>query len=314
MVSCVSATPAGIQPTATAGINGYQTSQRMTPSASLPTSTPVLSVTQTTPTTVISVVTRTVIPTHQSPPTATPSPTFTPGEGVELVRELLATNSNCELPCWWGFYPGRVLTLANIDLAMRMPYRLISDSIIGFAIHYPDHDAVAGFDYHVDVDSILIAGTISEIQVSVSTTTLKPSVGIAKDWQAFELQRVLNKFGTPTEVRIHATTVTPERDTPLLYSIDILYAEKGIAIHYIGDLKQHAGQYVICPSLSTVRGISLLLTDSGDIAGFKNSLSRWTFYDNAISSTIQDAVGMSPADLHNLLKKSADACIAMPNK
>lgn len=51
-------------------------------------------------------------PTPKPPtPTVTPSPTMAPtltaDQEQSLVLDLLQNNAGCQLPCWWGFMPGK---------------------------------------------------------------------------------------------------------------------------------------------------------------------------------------------------------------
>ena len=39
-------------------------------------------------------------------PSWTPLPTTLPDDVQKMVEELLVTNRNCELPCYWGIVPG----------------------------------------------------------------------------------------------------------------------------------------------------------------------------------------------------------------
>lgn len=298
LVSCMAATPVVIQ----------QIPSGVSPTASLPPKKPALTRTaQATPTRPAPS-TPSAMPATVTPPTGTPPPPLTPVEGAKLVKELLLTNGNCELPCWWGIYPGEALTPANLELALRTPYHRMTDGFIDFAVDYIGADTLASFDYQVSVVVVLTTGVVSEIKVSSETATAKPSATFAKDWQALALHRMLTKFGQPTEVRLAYNEVAPNRYAPLLFSLDVIYADQGIAIHYTGDLQRRAGRYIVCPSLSNVRSISLFLSASGDEARFKDQLRNWSRYNVDYSSPIQDVTAMSVADFYTTLRDMPNAC------
>lgn len=182
------------------------------------------------------------------------------------------------------------------------------DNLIDFAVDYAGNDIVTGFDYQVSVAAILTTGVVSEIHVSAETLSAKPSATFAKDWQALALHRMLTKFGQPTEVRLAYNEVAPEPGAPFLFSLDVIYADKGIAIQYNGDLQRRAGKFYICPSLPGVRSIVLLLAGPGNETRFWDHLREWSWMNIEYTSPIQDVTSMSVADFYSTLRDYPGVC------
>ena len=301
VVSCMAATPVAVQ----------QISSEVSPTASSLPSQPVPTRTaQATPTRPAPS-TPSAMPATVTPPTGTPPPTLTPVEGAKLVKELLATNSDCELPGWWGIHPGEPLSDANVSLFLSAPYHDnydISDTRVGLAFEYTKNRSSAGLDYNVDVTAILTAGVVSQVVVGSSVLDAGTSAQFAQDWQALALHRVLTKFGMPSEVRLSANEYIPEEGAPFLFRLNVIYADKGIAIQYHGYLQRRAGKLMLCPALSHVNEINLLLTSPGNGAQFYDYLREWPQMSIEYTSPIQDNSTLSLTDFYSMFRDSPNAC------
>lgn len=251
------------------------------------------------------------MPATIAPPTDTPPPPLTPVEGAKLVKELLLTNGNCELPCWWGIHPGEPLSDANVNLFLSAPYHDnydISDTRVGLAFEYTKNRSSASLDYNVDVTAILTEGVVSQVVVGSSVLDAGTSAQFAKDWQPFALHRVLTRFGVPSDVRLTANEYIPEEGAPFLFTLIVIYADKGIAIQYSGYLQRRAGKLMLCPALSHVNEINLLLASPGNGAQFYDYLREWPRMSIEFTSPIQDNSTLSLTDFYSMFRDSPNAC------
>lgn len=235
-------------------------------------------------------------------------PSLGPTEGAKLVKELLATNGNCELPCWWGIHPGEPLSDANISLFLRAPFHSISDTRVDFGFEYNKSRSSPGFDYSAGATAILTEGVVSQVVVGSSVLDAGTSAQFAKDWQPFALHRVLTRFGMPSEVRLSANEYIPEEGAPFLFTLNVIYADKGIAIQYSGYLQRRAGKLMLCPALSHVNDINLLLTSPGNGAQFYDHLREWPRMSIEYTSPIQDNSTLSLTDFYSMFRDSPNAC------
>lgn len=242
-------------------------------------------------------------------------PALGPTEGIKLVKELLVTNGNCELPCWWGIHPGEPLSDANVSLFLSAPYHDnydISDTRVGLAFEYTKNRSSAGLDYYVGVTAILTKEVVSRMRVSSRVLDIGTSAQFTQDWQALALHRVLARFGMPSEVRLSANDFAPEPGVPFLFTLNVIYADKGIAIQYNGYLQRRAGKLMLCPALSHVTEINLLLASPGNEAQFWDQLREWSQMLIEYTSPIQDVTSMSVTDFYNTLRDSPNACFNPP--
>ena len=305
VASCSASTPIAVQSTLTA----ENIASATTPHVDSPTQ-------QATVTNVPAEITPTTRPTQAVVPTHTPVPMSLPNsESAKLIKDLLATNANCELPCWWGIQPGSLLIATNIDPITRTLSHHLTDDVLDISVNNSDKDVVTGLEYQVNVAFALSATKVSEIRVHGGSPAdiPPPGWGFGNDWHKYAPHQVLTKLEMPNEVRLSA--VEFPSSNVLFFTLDVIYPDKGIAIHYNGFGHKHGAQYMICPTLSGDAGfdgvttVDLLLTSSGDVERFNDSLSRWTPYKTQGTLPIRDAIGLSVGDFYKQFKDDVpDAC------
>src|SRR3990172_323544 len=59
-------------------------------------------------------------PTTMPRPTISPAPTLTAEQQEAYIVDMLKTNGDCKLPCWWGIMPGEA-TLQSLQDQFRLP-------------------------------------------------------------------------------------------------------------------------------------------------------------------------------------------------
>ena len=200
-----------------------QTSQ---PTLIVPSSTPV----PVTPTSILSIT-----------PTAEPVATLTIAERNATLQELMVTNGNCELPCWWGIELGSRLEDIEQRLAGQgMPwlgdgfsYEVESDQMRVFSLGYFD-ETLENPTYTLNVDTELhelnnsLAHMYIRVQRPVSELGKQEFV---RDWEQYYLDSFLQQHGKPSEVYIHVITFADFMEIPDFF-LTLLYEEKGFAITY----------------------------------------------------------------------------------
>ena len=235
-------------------------------------------------------------------------PTLGPTEGTKLVKELLRTNGHCELPCWWGIRPGEPLSDAQISLIFQAPFHRITDTRIDFGFEYGKSRSSLDFDYSVGAAVFLTDGVISQVSVASSVLDAGTSAQFAQDWQPFALQRMLTRFGVPSDVRLAANEYIPEEGAPFLFQLTVIYADKGIAIQYNGFLQKRADKLMLCPALSHVTDINLQLTRQGNAAQLWDQLRKLTLMNIDYADPLQDRSALSLTDFYTTFRDAPDAC------
>jgi hypothetical protein len=141
-------------------------------------------------------------PIHTLALPTTPCPVFTADERRALARRMLETNSDCELPCWWGITPGetrwqeviRFLGLRGTD--SHEPGRRVHD------IMYVPLDPYRPSDYGVRLIITEYDGVVQFIEVRSEMFVGRISENFAQDWHRYSLDQVLTQYGAPSQVYI----------------------------------------------------------------------------------------------------------------
>ncbi len=175
--------------------------------------------------------------------TPLPTPTLTSEQKTLLLTELMASNSTCELPCWWGITPGE--DTINVVPEIVLP--------TGLVVRDDGQRVLGGIQYSIDVRFNIHDKLINYIQVYALNQYGLPE----NDWTQYYLSSVLNHYGKPSRIQVFA----PWRPDPgpLSYDLLLFYDDLGFVIEYIGlaeEIDIETGR--ACPHL-TPSSINLVL-------------------------------------------------------
>ncbi|MCL5998755.1 MAG: hypothetical protein M1546_22265, partial [Chloroflexi bacterium] len=274
--------------------------------------------------------TPTVVPVTPSPsaPAPTPYPTLGPDESTQFAQGMLKSNGGCDLPCLWGIEPGKPITTSSLEMVAEQRFHVTGDGFTRFNLQ----STIAGngeteqYNYLISVDIALQDGLVSSIEMDGDRRIGEATKVFQRDWQSFSLQRILTKYGKPSRVMLAAYDATTERNTPFLFSLEVVYEQKGVAIRYDGALLGTPGAARVCPSLAYVHHIGLLLAQPDQPEQYKTLLDAWNgapttealqqslgmtvegYYDNYLPS-LQQAAGMTIDRFYATLRRSPTACL-----
>lgn len=236
-----------------------------------------------------------------------------PDEDAQLPT-LLATNSGCELPCWWGITPG-VSSIEDVQaLAFKYGKALriqefdseLTAREIGI---FGGHDPVS-LDYVVVPQFFVEDGTVvSYISVRGEAPQWRRSQNLTRDWQRYSLTSTLARFGVPSRVLLaYDHLICGDK-----YHLGVAYDNRGIFIQYSSE-GQHSENdtMVLCPSPEKVANFRLVLAVPD--AEFEDGVSiRCGNGCNAVSlDTITD---MSTETFYRTyVDANSSACITVPEK
>jgi len=165
--------------------------------------------------------TSTPSPTATASPTitSTPVPTLTADKMQALVRKMLQDNGGCELPCWWGFTPGKTAwqVAENFFLSHGKKIGEYDNSqvtVYTVDFYIPNHGSRINQDYYTingDVIDVIIARAVPAVhdeQLDYGDAQL------AGDWSLYMLPQMLTTYGQPSEVLLETFTGTPDGGRP----------------------------------------------------------------------------------------------------
>jgi hypothetical protein len=233
------------------------------------------------------------------------------------IFDLLQGNLECELPCWWGIYPGKS-ELIELESFFEV-YGNANNSYIDYDNNiaeisfFMDPPGLFLSNFYVAADN-KINKIIVYTQLRDSNNDYNALYGDQKYFEIIEnylLNNILEKYGIPSRVLIRSFRPSPSWfDTQTL----IYYPSNGIMIQYNSEnsLVINDGQEYImtCPLHGFV---SLLLFDPSDnysieelvqefgyFSEYKDldlvtSFSLEDFYKNNLKSTCEDPI-ITPAE------------------
>ena len=185
-------------------------------------------------------------------PTLTPLPTLAAQERETRIRELLKTNGDCELPCWWGITPGRTTWAATRQFIMQMRGRT-SDT--------PYHDGsighgVGGFDtndIYTRVGILEREGVVDSVEVDVEGHYNQ--LVFQEDWEYYSLARILAIYGEPSRVWIQLAAGPVMPGSTMGYGVWLFYDHLGFLVRYGGSGVVVQPIYHVYPTLRGPGGI-----------------------------------------------------------
>ena len=158
-------------------------------------------------------------PTRTAVPSMTPYSTIPPTEAYQLMQDFMLAPPKCDLPCWWGFEPGKsTLTELHQSLSPFMPFyegRDPNGTLESIEIWNSSRKAGEPI-----VDFILDGQTVESIQVDSLGGTFA---------QGYDLATLLKSYGRPDQVCISLEDSYSDRPLMLL---SMTYASKGIEVSY----------------------------------------------------------------------------------
>lgn len=155
-------------------------------------------------------------------PRPTPRPTLTADEEYDYVRKMLATNGECELPCWWGITPGETSRSTVRD------WFIATDGLY-FELPHSERP----FDYYISQTFSYSDGLVESITVMGESARGYAPESFPQDWQRYAPEQVLTRYGKPSQVYLHLMPPI-EANAPVYYTLWLVYDQLGFYILYEG--------------------------------------------------------------------------------
>ena len=265
------------------------------PTGKVLTSPTISSAKDATPTTAPSVtISVTSLPTLGSSPSATSVPILDKKSAELRIAELMRTNSNCSVPCFWGITPGIT------DVSQALNYlQPISNKKLKTPIDTKMYDFWGRYLYNQDIIKVdigfhAIGQDVENLNVKVSG--LQDERVTTEGWLAFRPDSMLKTYGAPERVSVIMGQGPEGR---LGYEMILLYPSQKMYIKYSGN------QLVILPQ-KIIHACPLM---NNNISDFELGLGK---YDESILTQgveITQLTTMSmPKFYQVMLMKPNEAC------
>jgi hypothetical protein len=269
----------------------------------------------------------TLTPFAGSTPIPTAIVTLPTKDGYLLLLQLLSTNGECRLPCWWDITPGKS---GSLDVQSKWTpllgtaeYADLSGTEtghIGFRYRPDNLEILIGITYFVSSDTSLIES------IWVNTKTLRKIEGgneIVYDAESYKdalriwmLPDVFSRYGPPAQVIISTEIINAEPNSPDLLRIWLLYPEHGAIVRYTTPADVIGGTIHACPLNSFV---DIWLSPANDKQIYEKNMSDLTgvqWKDAETSSPffkpVEEATGETLNEFYQTFKKPTEVCLETP--
>lgn len=251
-----------------------------------------------------------------APPSLTPPPHPAPISKEEraFVREMLATNGGCELPCWWGITPGADRWSDVQDRLGLSPEQgwLWPDGARLHEIIYGDlmYPPPPPYGYYIHIDFIERNEIVQSIHVSAEVVQRTTPERFATDWRRYSLDQVLTRYGEPSQVMLELWPNPPEPYYP--YRLFLFYEERGFLIRYEGPAIP--GETLeVCPDFKQVTRLDLWLQSPLEKRPLLELAYSVDPYERAQMLPLEEATGMDVRTFYETFQRAgATVCLKSP--
>jgi hypothetical protein len=201
----------------------------------------------------------TTAPSEQSPslsttgfistPSQVPVPIITkssPPDPDKQLLELVQTNGQCDLPCWWGVNLG-----VNSWTDVETSFAYLGGGL-GIEPNRPTTTYSFNFSNSAQTNS-LIVGEMTEVSGVLSSITVHISGFSAIDiktfqgvWRYYAPENLFRIQGSPSRIWVSAFSSTPEKSDFAQYQIWFFYDSLNFIFRYTGFV-QLESTYEMCP-------------------------------------------------------------------
>jgi hypothetical protein len=272
-------------------------------------------VTQKTPTLLLPQATNSPSPTiSPSPlPTSAIIPTLAPDEALNSLLQLIKTNGNCELPCWWGVTPG--ISTGSDIYSVFSPFTGIAD---GGYLPVTDPRSIEfkllidSFTIYLNIDFRPVgnSGPKGIIRVKIQQLNGSKYAPYADVFSRYSLQNILSVYGQPTDVGLIADLHKFDPTSATSFDTYLSYPEKGIYLRYTTLADEVPGNKIrSCPSEAFVYLWLMSPDENNSNQALLTSMNMEWGYSR---TSLEDATQMSIDQFYEIFKKSSNQCLESP--
>ncbi|MEN8241352.1 MAG: hypothetical protein ABFS17_05485 [Chloroflexota bacterium] len=163
-------------------------------------------------------ITPTISPTASVTPTITLQslPTLQPEEKIDKYVELMETNADCKLPCWWGFHPGETDWEKAKQQLETIAYSISQNEGPRRDVRFrvPEYISPNDLSHRYYIEE----GIISIIMIQHDSLPVNT------------VSDILNEYGKPDEVFLRISYASGRDDLPV--GLILFYEDHGFRVSY----------------------------------------------------------------------------------
>jgi hypothetical protein len=234
----------------------------------------------------------------------------------EYLVNNLASNDDCELPCWWGIKPGETTTQYVQQMFLNLG-KSVSRNEDGRGLQYRaslfGRHSPYPFDCTVEHRWFDKNGIVDLLGVTGSALNWSPPQHFTQDWSRYALHEALARYGVPSKVLVHYWNFG------VRYDITLIYEDKGFQIRYSGPIIGEESEIsekpvIICPTQNKPTEITIWMTQPASKALANFEYGRWDLSpSHSPMPALEEVTKMSIPDFYNaFLNPDATTCLTVP--
>lgn len=211
----------------------------------------------------------TVSPTLTQPPSETPLTALQVTEAQQVAEELLKSNANCLLPCWWGIVPGRT----SWSVAQSFLYQFDQEIYSRTAGRNEPFVAEVLIPVRKEIFSLGRLNHFYRVDDDkVQLIDLFPG-----KLPTYSLSEIFSSYGKPEEIWVRTAPDSPSGYVD--FEVVLFYPTLGIIASYNQEAQKDASRIQVClpPEFAT----RLVLWAPSNEYDFESAI-RGTFFANAV--------------------------------
>jgi hypothetical protein len=246
-----------------------------------------------------------------------PSMILPTAQEEEYLVNNLASNADCEVPCWWGIKPGETTSQSVQQMFLNLGKSVSRNEDIR-GLQYETslfgHHSPYPFDYTVEHRWFDKNGIVNLFGVTGSALNWSPPQHFAQDWSRYALHEALGRYGIPSKVLVHYW------DFGWRYDITLVYEDKGFLIRYSGPIGGGEFDFTsdkplnICPTQNKPFEITIWMTQPASKALANFEYGRWDLSpSHSPMPALEEVSGMTVQDFYQtFLNPNATTCLTVP--
>lgn len=199
---------------------------------------------------------------------ATESPTIMVTKSIPSLEDLIKTNGDCSLPCFWGIRPGITTWTEAMDLFSQLDIQ----GVIGTSPRNFKY-----FTANVEANSVAILLNLYQKDDIVGAILLTisnkpPLTGPHPDIEQYLIKKTFMNLGRPTDVLLKLDFAPGGPSETSSYSFWVTYDSYGLKEDYIGSIEQ-PGDSKVCPEVTFEQVVLYLYSPSLDFVPWGPDIS-----------------------------------------
>jgi len=154
----------------------------------------------------------------------------------DFLVDMLQTNLDCDLPCWWGIIPGESSweTTLTQFLSYGKSIAVYTDNTLNLGgvhrVSLFSRKDPAAFAYRLEHEIYVRTGYVDLLGARAHTFSGEPFGELLLDFERYTPRHILARFGTPSQILLHYW----REDSESPYTVGLIFEREGLMVEYEG--------------------------------------------------------------------------------